>query len=37
MAVIEGRPEGTSRQMNDKIKYGDCQPYKGRAIPIRPK
>ncbi|HEX2516448.1 MAG TPA: sugar ABC transporter substrate-binding protein, partial [Chloroflexota bacterium] len=23
-----------SRQMNDKIKYGDCQPYKGMAIPI---
>jgi multiple sugar transport system substrate-binding protein len=26
-----------SRLMNDKIKYGDCQPYKGMAIPIKPK
>jgi multiple sugar transport system substrate-binding protein len=26
-----------NRQMNEKIQYGQCMPYKGLTIPIRPK
>ena len=26
-----------NRQMNEKVQYGDCQPYKGLTIPIKPK
>jgi multiple sugar transport system substrate-binding protein len=29
--------QDANRQMNEKIKTGDCSPYKGMGIPIRPK
>lgn len=29
--------QDANKQMNDKIQYGQCAPYKGMAIPIKPK
>ena len=34
---LQGGLQEANRQMNDTIKYGDCAPYKGMTIPIRPK
>jgi multiple sugar transport system substrate-binding protein len=34
---LQGGLQEANRQMNDTIKYGQCAPYKGMAIPIRPK
>jgi hypothetical protein len=33
--LLEGMRELT-RQMNDKVEYGDCTPYKGLKHPIQP-
>jgi len=34
---LQGGLQEANRQMNEKIQYGDCQPYKGMTIPIKPK
>lgn len=36
-APLVGGLQEANRLMNDTIKYGDCQPYKGLTIPIQPK
>ncbi|MGH2355166.1 MAG: ABC transporter substrate-binding protein [Chloroflexota bacterium] len=34
---LRGGLQEANRQMNEKIEYGDCAPYKGLTIPIRPR
>jgi ABC-type glycerol-3-phosphate transport system substrate-binding protein len=34
---LQGGLQEANRQMNEKIQYGQCAPYKGLTIPIRPK
>ncbi|HXI18315.1 MAG TPA: extracellular solute-binding protein [Chloroflexota bacterium] len=36
-APLQAGLQEANRQMNDKIKIGQCSPYKGMAIPIKPK
>jgi hypothetical protein len=33
--LLEGIRE-LNRQMNDKVRYGNCTPYKGLKHPIQP-
>ena len=34
---LAGGLQEANRLMNEQIKYGDCQPYKGSTHPIRPR
>ena len=36
-APLVGAIQETNRLMNETVKYGDCQPYKGMTHPIQPK
>ena len=36
-APLAGALQEANRLMNETIKYGDCQPYKGTTHPIRPR
>jgi hypothetical protein len=36
-APLAGALQEANRVMNETVKYGDCQPYKGIAHPIRPR
>jgi multiple sugar transport system substrate-binding protein len=36
-APLQGALQEANRQMNDTVKIGDCAPYRGMTIPIRPK